>query len=225
MNLLDYVRMQGPIVDAYGAEAVGRFVRLRNAGRFDEAGMALRAGSIGREDEVRAIIQASVRAQYEQVFAAFPDGTYLTHGNVDTPALFADLLRPGVRHLDGEAVELDGITVGFVGGGLPRGSRRHLSEQTQEELTAKVARLPKVDVLCSHMPPAIDDLRYDLLAGRPEPGSPALLEYVERHQPDYHYFGHVHQPRAARARVGRTWIVNAGYFRGSERMLTHPAGA
>ena len=47
--------------------------------------------------------------------------------------------------------------------------------------------------------------------------------YVEEHQPDYLYFGHVHQPRRSRLRVGRTWLVNVGYFRGTGRMLEHPA--
>ena len=78
-----------------------------------------------------------------------------------------------------------------------------------------MAAVGPVDVLCSHMPPAVDDLRFDVVAGRPEPGSQALLDYVEEHQPDYLYFGHVHQPRRSRLRVGRTWLVNVGYFRGT----------
>ena len=73
---------------------------------------------------------------------------------------------------------MDGLRVGFVGGGLPRGSRPHLSECTHEEFAAKVAAVGPVDVLCSHMPPAVDDLRFDVVAGRPEPGSQALLDYV-----------------------------------------------
>jgi Icc-related predicted phosphoesterase len=73
------------------------------------------------------------------------------------------------------------------------------------------------------MPPALDDLRFDVVAGRPEPGSQALVDYVEEHQPDYLYFGHVHQPRASRRRIGRTWLVNVGYFRATGRMLEHPA--
>jgi Icc-related predicted phosphoesterase len=164
-----------------------------------------------------------VREQYEAVFAAFPEPTYLTHGNVDRPDQFQDLLRPGVRHLDGESVEVDGLRVGFVGGGLPRGPRPHLAEVSQEAFAAKVAALGPVDVLCSHMPPAVEDLCFDVVAGRPEPGSPALLAYVEEHQPDYLYFGHVHQPRRSRLRVGRTWLVNVGYFRGTGQLLDHPA--
>ena len=223
VNLIDYRTMQGIATDVFGVEVMRDFVALRTAGRFDEAGGVLRRAVGGREAEARELVRAACRVQYEAVFAAFPRHTYLTHGNVDSPDQFQDLLRPGVRHLDAEAVELDGLRVGFVGGGLPRGSRPHLGECTHEEFAAKVARLGPVDVLCSHMPPALDDLRFDLVAGRPEPGSQALVDYVEEHQPDYLYFGHVHQPRVGRTRIGRTWLVNVGYFRGTGRMLEHPA--
>ena len=223
VNLIDYRTMEGIAAEVFGPEATRDFVRHRTAGRFEEAGRVLRSASEGREEEVRDQVRAAVRAQYEAVFAAFPEPTYLTHGNVDRPEQFQDLLRPGVRHLDGEAVELDGLRIGFVGGGLPRGDRPHLSEITHEEFAAKVAAVGPVDVLCSHMPPAIDDLRFDVVAGRSEPGSQALLDYVEEHQPDYLYFGHVHQPRRSRLRVGRTWLVNVGYFRATGRLLEHPA--
>jgi len=222
LNLIDYRSLQGIMADVYGPEATRRFAQLRTAGRFDEAGQVLRQGMAGREAELRGLVRAASRAQYEAVFAAFPDQTYLTHGNVDFPEQFRDLLRPGVRHLDGEAVEVDGMRIGFVGGGLPRGARPHLSEVSEGEFATKVARLPRVDVLCSHMPPRIDDLCFDVVAGRPEPGSQALLDYVEEHQPDYLYFGHVHQPRISRMRIGRTRLVNVGHFRATGRMLQHP---
>jgi len=222
VNLLDYHTMEGIAVELYGRAVIARFVELRNAARFEEAGGVLRTAMAGREAETIARLRADVRAQYEAVFAAFPEQTYLTHGNIDNLELFRDLLRPGVRHLDAEAVEVDGMRVGFVGGGLPRGSTPHLSEITHEQFAAKVACLPPVDVLCAHMPPAIDDLRFDLAAGRFEPGSQALLDYVEEHQPGYLYFGHVHQPRRSRMRIGHTRLVNVGYFRRTGRMLDHP---
>jgi Icc-related predicted phosphoesterase len=223
VNLIDYRTMQGVAAEVFGPEVTAAFVGHRSAGRFEEAGRVLRAASAGREDELRERVRVGVRAQYEAVFGAFPEPTYLTHGNVDRPEVFQDLLRPGVRHLDGEAVEVDGLRVGFVGGGLPRGERPHLSEVTHEQFAAKVAALGAVEVLCSHMPPAVEELCFDVVAGRPEPGSQALLDYVEEYQPDYLYFGHVHQPRRSRLRVGRTWLVNVGYFRATGRMLDHPA--
>ena len=48
-------------------------------------------------------------------------------------------------------------------------------------------------------------------------GSRALLQYVRETQPRYHLFGHVHQPLAARTRIGRTECVNVGHFHGSGR--------
>jgi Icc-related predicted phosphoesterase len=223
VNLIDYRTMEGIAAEVFGPEATRDFVRHRTAGRFEEAGRVLRSASEGREEQIRDQVRTAVRAQYEAVFAAFPEPTYLTHGNVDRPDQFQDLLRPGVRHLDGETVELDGLRVGFVGGGLPRGSRPHQSEVSHEAFAAKVSALGPVDVVCSHMPPAVDDLCFDVVAGRPEPGSQALLDYVEEHQPEYLYFGHVHQPRRTRLRIGRTWLVNLGYFRATGRMLDHPA--
>jgi Icc-related predicted phosphoesterase len=223
VNFIDYTTLDGPVVEVYGAEAVRQFVTLRTAGHFDEAGAQLRAAVAGREAEAMTRMLALIRAQYERVFAAFPETTLLTHGNVDRPELFADLIRPGMRYLDGDSAELDGLRIGFVGGGLPRGSVPRGAERTHEAFSAVVAKLPPVDIVCSHMPPAVDDLCFDVVAGRSEPGSQALLEYVETYQPDYVYFGHVHQPRVARLRIGRTWLVNAGYFRGTRRMIEHPA--
>jgi Icc-related predicted phosphoesterase len=67
-------------------------------------------------------------------------------------------------------------------------------------------------VLFTHIPPAVPELVYDTVARRFEVGSSALLEYVQREQPKYHLFGHVHQPLAARRRIGRTECVNVGHF-------------
>jgi Icc-related predicted phosphoesterase len=80
-----------------------------------------------------------------------------------------------------------------------------------------VAALGPVDVLFTHIPPALPELTYDVLARRFEVGSRALLEYVREVQPRYHLFGHVHQPLASRTRIGRTECVNVGHFHGSGR--------
>jgi Icc-related predicted phosphoesterase len=52
-----------------------------------------------------------------------------------------------------------------------------------------------------------------VVSRRPESASPALLEVIRRDRPRAALFGHVHQPLAARARVGRTECVNVGHFR------------
>ena len=73
--------------------------------------------------------------------------------------------------------------------------------------------LGPVDVLCTHIPPAVPELLYDVRARRMATGSAALLDVIRQTQPRYALFGHVHNPLARRVRVGRTECVNVGHFR------------
>ncbi len=78
--------------------------------------------------------------------------------------------------------------------------------------------LARVDVLCSHAPPAVPGA--GLRRGRPggpRRPHPRLLELIRRDRPRAALFGHVHQPLAARVRVGRTECVNVGHFRETGR--------
>ena len=90
-------------------------------------------------------------------------------------------------------------------------------EISDEEFAAKVAAVGEVDVLCSHIPPALPELTYDVVARRFERGSEALLDAIRTTQPRYALFGHVHQPLQRRSRIGRTECVNVGHFRGTGR--------
>jgi Icc-related predicted phosphoesterase len=205
----------GLLGELFGAEAVGRFVELRTDRRFDEA----RAFSRSLWAEVadrEAAIAAAIRRQYAELFAAFPTPTYLTYGNVDVPTVWPDFARDGVHVHDGSTVELGGWRFGFVGGGL-RTPMRTPFEISDADFAAKVAAVGTVDVLCSHIPPAVPELTYDVVARRFERGSEALLTAIRETQPRYALFGHVHQPLQRRLRIGRTECVNVGHFRGTGR--------
>lgn len=215
---LDYDDVsQGIFAELFGAPAAARFVELRTAGRFEEArawASGLWQEVLGREGrERRDIIEDRVREQYAAMFAVMPTPAYLTYGNVDVPSLWADYLRPGHTVLDGEVAEIGGLRVGFVGGGLVSPMRTPY-ELDEETFAAKVAALGEVDVLCAHIPPALPELCYDVVARRFEYGSRAILEHVRETQPRAVLFGHVHQPLVRRARIGRTECVNVGHFRG-----------
>ncbi len=204
---------QGIFAELFGAEKASRFVGLRTAGRFDEArAMSAELWSALGGDP-RGHIESAVRRQYEEIFAAMPVPAYLTYGNVDMPQLWGDYVRPGHQVLDGTTVEIGGRTFGFVGGGL-RTPYRTPYEIDDEEYARKVEAVGEVDVLCCHIPPAIPELVYDVVARRFERGSEATLEAIRRTQPRYALFGHVHQPLASRTRIGRTECVNVGHFRG-----------
>ncbi len=208
---------QGIFAELFGAANTTRFIELRTQGRFAEA----RAWTAGLWDDVvlregfdrPALMEAKVREQYSQLFAAMPTPAYLTYGNVDIPRYWPDYLRPGHTVLDGQITDIGGLRFGFVGGGLvsPMNTPYEIDE---EAFAAKVAALGEVDVLCAHIPPAVPELCYDVVARRFEYGSTAILEHVRVTQPRMVLFGHVHQPLVDRVRIGRTECVNVGHFRG-----------
>lgn len=207
---------QGIFPDLFGAENCRTFVDLRTRGRYAEArafGDSLWSSTGG---ERRQVLDAAVRRQYEGLFAAMPEPALLTYGNVDLPQLWPEFLRGGHRVLDGEAVDIDGVRFGFVGGGLISPMRTPF-EISPEEYSAKLDALGDVDVLCTHIPPAIPEITYDTVARRFERGSDDLLTFIHRSQPRFVLHGHVHQPMQPRVRRGRTEIVNVGHFRRTRR--------
>jgi Icc-related predicted phosphoesterase len=203
---------QGIFPGLFGAEKARELVELRTARRFDEARTMSAALWAGLGGDPRQHIEAAVARQYAELFAAMPTPAYVTFGNVDVPRQWDDHLRPGQRVLDGERLELDGRTFGFVGGGL-RTTYRTPNELDDDVFDAKVAAIGEVDVLCSHIPPAVPELLYDTVARRSERGSEAILALIEKSQPRYALFGHVHQPLQSRMRIGRTECINVGHFR------------
>jgi len=210
---VDYAdQSRGIFSDLFGEEHCRAFVALRTAGRFDEARAYGDALWSRVEGDRREVLDAAVSRQYDAIFAAMPRPAYLTYGNVDVPRLWQQHLRDGQLTLDGEVAELGGKRVGFVGGGL-RTPMRTPYEVPDEEFASRVEALGEVDVVCAHIPPAVPELTYDVVARRFERGSHALLDAIRRVQPELVLFGHVHQPLARRTRIGRTECVNVGHFR------------
>lgn len=226
-DLIDFVDYHdhgnGILGRIFGAEKVARFAELRRSGRGPEFGHYVRSLWDGLTDPARTVADA-VREQYAELFGAMTAPTYVTPGNVDAPHLWSEFAGQGIHMLDGEAVEIGGLRFGFVGGvRLPEGAvlRRHSAWVPHllesEDYDRLVAGLPEIDVLCSHQPPAVPELTYDVVARRPEMGAPSLLERIRTDRPRWSLFGHVHQPLAPRMRIGRTECVNAGHFQRTEK--------
>jgi Icc-related predicted phosphoesterase len=222
-DLVDFVDYTNPargiLGRVLGPEISARFGRLRAAGRPGE----LRAfvGEVwSRFDDPAAVVAEAVREQYTALFAAMSAPTYAIPGNVDAADLWPEFARPGVCQPDGRVVMIGGLRFGFVGGiPLPkgmtpfRGGAWHPHVLTAEDYAAAVEQLGEVDVLCSHAPPGVPELAYDVVSRRSEAPSAALLARIRHDRPRAALFGHVHQPLAARCRVGRTECVNVGHFR------------
>ena len=210
---LDYAdHGQGIFADLFGAAAAGKYVALRTAKKFDEAREFSARLLAGRPESRASLFEAAMAKQYAELFAALPEPAYLTYGNVDVPRMWEQYLKPGHCVLDGGTVEIGGWTFGFVGGGL-RSVYRTPYEMSEEEFRAKIEAVGEVDVLCTHIPPAIPELLYDTVARRLEKGSVALLDAIKATRPRYSIFGHVHQPLARRTRIGVTECLNVGHFR------------
>jgi len=209
---LDYAdHRRGIFADIFGAEQAREYIDLRMAKRFDEA-RALSARLYGEHGNIAAEFEKAIVRQYTELFGAMPEPAYLTYGNVDVPRMWAEHAKPGHTVIDGGTAELGGWTFGFVGGGL-FSAYRTPNEISDEEFETKLEAVGAVDVLCSHIPPAIPELLYDTVARRMERGSEALLNAIKRTQPRYALFGHVHQPLVRRTRIGVTECLNVGHFR------------
>ena len=212
---LDYAdHSQGIFAEMFGEQAAAAYVALRDSRDFDAARAFSRRLWAGLDDDPWTVIERHVSKQYAELFAAMPTPAYLTYGNVDVPRLWPGHLRDGMHVLDGQTTRIGGLTFGFVGGGLQTPMRTPY-EISDQEYAAKIAALGAVDVLCTHIPPAVPELTYDVAARRFERGSEATLEAIRATRPRMALFGHVHQPLFARTRIGRTECVNVGHFRGT----------
>jgi Icc-related predicted phosphoesterase len=202
INFIDYRTLDGIVADVSGRPFVAEMVRLRAAA-----------------DEVRARYRSAIEAAYVDVCAAL-DGAeaYVTYGNVDRPDLLERHLPAGVTFVDSGVVEIEGWRVGIVGGGMV--SIGTPGEITEEQMAERLTALGPVDVLCTHVPPAIGPLARDVVGGR-EKGSAAIVAYLEQTSPAFHYFGDIHQPQATSWRLGATRCRNLGYFRATGRAFHH----
>lgn len=224
IDFVDYHDHGGGIMGAvFGAESVATFARLRRERHHGELAEFSRSLWTSLDDPA-AVVEEAIRAQYERIFAVLPAPTYATPGNVDAPALWPEFAGEGVHILDGEVAELGGLRFGFVGGALlPAGAVRrrggvfHPYLRTDEEYAAALGGFTELDVLCSHVPPDVPELVYDVEARRSEYGSAALLHTIHTRVPRWALYGHVHQPMVARMRIGRTECANVGHFQRTQR--------
>jgi len=222
INVIDYSNAGGILAEVYGSETVREWSRMRAEGDFEASRAILREASKGREQEFRALMFKRIDEQTRDFCEQVPDNVVVTYGNVDVPDLVRKYLPSTVRFVEAEVLTFDDVRFGFVGGGLPKVGIP--GEVQLDAYAERVASLGPVDVLCAHVPPAIDDLTFDVVAEYNEPGSEALLDYINEHRPTHMYYGHVHQPKVADTLVGGTQVRNIGaYYRSTGQAWDHEA--
>lgn len=214
---------QGAFAEVFGPQVTAEYIELRRRKEFAAArNLTAQAWEqLGGSSDPAARMQRFgpiIDRQYREFFEVMPSGSVMTFGNVDVPALAAAHIPATVDVIDGAVVERGGVRFGLVGAGL-RSVYRTPNEIDEDQYAQKIADLGPVDVLCTHIPPAIPALTFDVVARRFEVGSQAIRSLIERTQPRYALFGHVHQPLARRFRIGRTECLNVGHFRNRRRPL------
>ncbi len=217
INLVDYRTGEGIFAQVLGIDFARRIAASRGGSRFEEM-RSLWAEEVGdRREWFRAELTEAVREQYRTMAEALAGSeSYVTYGNVDRPELLRESLPARSRFVDGEVVVIEGWRVGFAGGGLTTPMKAS-GEVSDGEMADKLAALGEVDILCTHLAPAIPALHFDVVTGKPERASRPILQYLRRVRPRYHFFGDVHQPQAHQWRVGPTLCRNVGYFRATRR--------
>ncbi len=217
INLLDYRTREGIIADVLGREFGVAVAGHRAAGDYAAMRQAWTEIVGERRDAVRAAIDEAVVAEYGRCRKALSSAVgFCTYGNVDNPSLLKESLPSTMRFVDGEVAEIGGLRFGFVGGGIAT-PMAGAGEVTDEDMIRKLEAIGPVDILCSHLPPAIDSLCTDVITGRRERSSEPILEYLRSVQPIRHFYGDVHQPQASTWRLGKTRCQNVGYFRATKR--------
>ncbi len=217
VNLSDYRTGEGAVADVLGIDFARASARSRGQGDYQSMRRVWREAAGDRVEDVRAAIADSIAIQYEGVTEALEGGHGLViHGNVDRPDVLKEALPERFEYVHGQKRLIEGVTMGFLGGGMETPLQAE-GEVSDEEMREALAEMGPVDILCSHVPPAIDPLRTDVITGRAERGSGPILEYLVDTQPKLHLFGDVHQPKAQKWRVGRTKCQNVGYFRATGR--------
>ena len=135
-------------------------------------------------------------------------------GNLDHRDVNHYLSETGLNlHGRGELVN----GVGFFGLGGSNQTPFHTPlEFSEEELARLLAdghqqvQTAALRILVSHVPPF--GTQTDLLANGTHVGSPAVREFIERHQPDLCLCGHIHESRGE-DRLGKTRILNPGMIK------------
>ncbi len=144
------------------------------------------------------------------VLAPRADRLYVLPGNHESERDIADFCgRYGFHAFHGQALELAGYQVAGLGYSSPTPFSTP-GEFSEPELAARLEAFADLKplVLICHAPPLgtpLDRVKEGLHAG-----SSSVRAFIERHQPEYFFCGHIHEAEGVSAKLGETLGVNVG---------------
>lgn len=128
-------------------------------------------------------------------------------GNNESHSELVDAAHVGTTVLHGETVELDGVKIFGIGGGVPATPWDWSFDLSEEEAANLLSLCQSADILVTHSPPKGF---LDRNSGGLSLGSTAVLEAIERIKPQIVLCGHIHECWGQSAKIGESAVYNLG---------------
>jgi len=135
---------------------------------------------------------------------------YVLPGNHESERNIADFCeRHGFINFHGGTLEVGASHVAGLGYSTPTPFDTP-GDYSEEEMAARLEKLAdlKPSVLICHAPPLDTDL--DRIRTGLHAGSRAVREFIEKHQPEYFFCGHIHEAEGVVIQLGATRAHNVG---------------
>lgn len=135
---------------------------------------------------------------------------YILPGNHESETQIAMFCTQfGFENFHGQTLEIGGYHVAGLGYSSPTPFKTP-GEYSEAELAARLARFEKQNprVLICHAPPF--DTALDLIREGVHGGSRSIRDFIDRHQPEHFFCGHIHEAEGATITLGKTKAVNVG---------------
>lgn len=140
----------------------------------------------------------------------FRDQVYVMPGNHESAADINTFCNQhGFNDFHGVHFELGGLKIAGLGYSSPTPFDTP-GEYTEEELAARLEPFAELnpDVLICHAPPL--DTALDRIHAGLHGGSSAVRSFLERHQPQHFFCGHIHEAEGVVIQIGATRAMNVG---------------
>lgn len=219
INWIDYRDGSGIARDVFGDSNIDKLITYRKNHDFSRRKDLWRELFSDDPEKKKLQIEEAIGLQYQEVFRELANHeVWIIPGNVDSISVMENLAGDNIKLVDTKTIEHEGYRFGFAGGGVPTPIKAR-GELTEEEFDQKLNSLSKVDIICTHAPPLVDELVTDVITNKIEQGWSSLLKFIQINKPIISLFGDVHQPKATSWLIGETKCINVGYNRASKQYL------
>jgi Icc-related predicted phosphoesterase len=135
---------------------------------------------------------------------------YVLPGNHESAADIARMCHEhGLEDFHGKSLEVGGYRIAGLGysNPTPFGTPGEYSEKELAERLERFAAFERLILIC-HCPPKGTPL--DQAGPGRHLGSQAVRDFIEKHQPELFFCGHIHEAHGVSAQLGRTRAFNVG---------------